>query len=560
MIKNKFFIPILVSILLGASAQAEILFSTNMNSASGSFGFEGTYPSGNYSLDLTSGGYNSNGAHIVINRNALQFPFGFYHPGSKPGGWTWNDVAYVRFRIKFDDNFRWDGDGSQQNKMVDIGGGANARVILHNEKDRPSEPCALNYTEYTSSGPITYNTAQDYGLPSNAFSSGDYGSLALKNGINPPCTPPVVVTHGVWYHVQFAVKISSSSGRSDGFFKLWVNNNDINNPSTEVLNIIRELGEWNSSWDVGHYWTHDNPNRSQGWVIDDYQTATTFDPNWAPSGAASPWTQNGDRGTLATTTSTVVPTTTTTSTSGTTLFQDTFESGNFNSWDYVTGGMSIVSSGCAVGSRCVRTSLTGGTFNNYYGDFLFGDHASVRGDKVEEVYLTLHSKFDVGYTWANRSQKIALLNLTDGVSNDRRYQVYLYVTPDGYYAVDHSYIDTWDFFRLAQNQGAAAPVRFGQWDALKLYVRLNDPGLSNGVVRLWINDELKISYSDVNIRRNTNYGMNKLIISTYTTGDGGSNGVQWHDDFLLTTADPGSTGGGGGTTINLAPNPPILLQ
>jgi hypothetical protein len=101
-------------------------------------------------------------------------------------------------------------------------------------------------------------------------------------------------------------------------------------------------------------------------------------------------------------------------------------------------------------------------------------------------------------------------------------------------------------------------VRFGQWDALKLYVRLNDPGLANGVVRLWVNDELKISYTDVDIRRNTSYGMNKLIISTYTTGDGGSNGVQWHDDFLLSTTDPGSSGGG--ATINMAPNPPILLQ
>jgi hypothetical protein len=533
----------IISLFIVVNAHAEILYSTSMESASNSFGFEGTYPSENYRVNRTDDGYNtSGGAHIVIHQNSSQFPFGFYHPGSKPGGWTWNDVAYVRFRIKFGNNFRWDGAGSQQNKMIDIGGGTNARVILHNERNRSSEPCALNYTEQTSSGAIIHNTPEDYGLPSDVFNSGDYGSFALKNGINPSCTPPVVITHAIWYHVQFAVKISSSPDQPDGYFKLWVNNNDVDNPSTQVLNIIRELGEWNSSWDVGHYWTQENPNRVQGWIIDDYQTATTFDPNWAPAGAASAWAQSSA-----------------TATNVTTIFQDTFESGHFNAWDHVTNGMSIVSSGCAVGNRCVRTPLTGGTRNDNYGDFLFGDHVSVSGEKVEEVYLSLYSKFDSGNTWANRAQKIALLNLTDGVTNDRRFQVYIYITPEGYYAVDHSYIDTWDFYRLAQNQGTAVPVRFGQWDALKLQVRLNDPGLSNGIVKLWINDTLKVSYSNVDIRRNTSYGMNKLIISTYTTGDGGSDGAQWHDDFLLTTSNPGSTGDNE-TPIVYPPSPPTLLQ
>jgi hypothetical protein len=222
-------------------------------------------------------------------------------------------------------------------------------------------------------------------------------------------------------------------------------------------------------------------------------------------------------------------------------FTSTFDAGNFDEWDGFrnTTGVTLPTTGCQSG-RCTRSPLVAGTLSDNYGDFYFADFTTIGGSKVEEIWLQVWSKFDSGLTWPNRGQKIAILNLTDGQSTERRYQVTLYVNPSGQYAVERSDIGAWQFTGLAQNIGSAAPVRLGQWDKLKVYARLNTPGSSNGIVRMWVNDQLKLEYTSVNIRSNTSYGFNKLNLSTYATQESPSNGVQWHDSLVLSTTDPGS--------------------
>ncbi|HEY8549111.1 MAG TPA: hypothetical protein VIL35_04065 [Vicinamibacterales bacterium] len=219
-------------------------------------------------------------------------------------------------------------------------------------------------------------------------------------------------------------------------------------------------------------------------------------------------------------------------------FTSDFEVGDFSEWDAFrnTTGAVIMNTGCHSG-RCLRTPLVEGTNSDTYGDFYFGDHSTRRGTKVEEVWLRLWSKFDPGLTFPT-GQKIAILNLTDGVSTERRYQVILYVRGNGEYALQTSDIANWDFFNHWQNQGTATRVRLGQWDKLKVHVRLNTPGSSNGVLRMWVNDELKLSYNNINIRFNTAYGMNKLILSTYATPPSPTDGMQWHDSITLALTDP----------------------
>lgn len=193
------------------------------------------------------------------------------------------------------------------------------------------------------------------------------------------------------------------------------------------------------------------------------------------------------------------------------------------------------------GSYAVYASLTSGTHSDNYLDFVFGDHVNATSeDIVEEVWLEVESKFETGYTWPSDSQKIILLNLTDGSSTQRRYQVIIQVDSDGEYVVDNTDIGDWTFHGNSQNTNLpATDVTFDQWDNLKLHVSLNTSGSANGVVQLWINDVLKIDYSNVDIRESTSYGINKLILSTYATDSSGSNGTQWHDDVMLTDVDPG---------------------
>jgi hypothetical protein len=216
-----------------------------------------------------------------------------------------------------------------------------------------------------------------------------------------------------------------------------------------------------------------------------------------------------------------------------------FDGGDLSEWSAFRNatGVEVVSSGCQLG-RCARAPLLSGSYNDNYGDYLFGDHFSVRGDKVEEAWLRFYSKFDSGYVWPSKGHKLAIVNLTDGQTSTKHYQVYIVVSPDGRYAVDHSYFTQRRFFGLAQNVGTPVAVVPGQWDKIKLYVRLNSPGQSDGVVRLWVNDQLKAQYELLNIREATQYGMNKLNLSSYSNPPAISNGVQWWDEFLLSRIDP----------------------
>lgn len=224
-------------------------------------------------------------------------------------------------------------------------------------------------------------------------------------------------------------------------------------------------------------------------------------------------------------------------------WSSTFDDGTFAAFNggfRNTTGVTIESVGCQSG-RCARAPLVAGTTNDNYGDFHFGDHYTIRGPKLEEVWLRFYSRFDPGITWPNRSQKLAILNLTDGVTSTRHYQVFIFIRPNGDYAVDHSYFVKWQFFGLLQNVGAIVQPRLGQWDKIKLRVRLNTPGVADGVVQMWVNDELKISHESVNIRESTAYGINKLNLSSYSTQAGQSAGFQWWDSFVLATQDPDGT-------------------
>ena len=279
----------------GGAPSFTLFFGTDFSGPHPTFGFpeaypgyDGTTPRGlcagdcYFSEAAPTGGFDgSQAAHLVMRAGADQFQQGWLFDGARPGGgWTYGDTVFIRFRIRFDDNYRWDGVGSQQNKMIDFGGGADSRVILHNERPRPTTPCSLNYVDYEQPGNPVFYTPADFGMPDGAFDTGEWGFFSLKNGIDFPCTPPIPVTYGRWYHVQLAVRLSSAAGASDGFFKLWIDNNDADHPSSQVLDIVRELAEWNTSWDVGGYWTNHNPHRDQGWVIDDFYVSDGFDPNW----------------------------------------------------------------------------------------------------------------------------------------------------------------------------------------------------------------------------------------------------------------------------------------
>lgn len=495
---------------IGHGARGEILFQSNFETGAPTYGFVGKYEGNDFREEQTAG-WTGMGSRLTVLRGRDQFNLGWYGPTGR--NWSAGETIFVRFRIRFDNNWRWDGTGSQQNKIFDLGVGGNgeSRVILHEEKPHSTTPC---------------------GLPPG-FGGGNWGALSLKKGITEQCTAPVPITHSRWHHVQLALR-ASAPGQSNGFFKLWVDNNNFGQPSSQRTNTTATATHWDG-YGFGGFWTDRNNNRDQGFVVDDFQIATDFDANWAQGsespGGGPPPPQNPP------------PSLPPAGSTGLPVIMN-FETGDFQQFNAAQYSQlpDITSTGCAEGRYCAMARLTAGTHSDFYVNHEFGDIPSVGLDKSEEVYLALDSRISEGYRWPNDTQKIAILNLTDGQSSLRRYQIILVVWEDGRYGVELTDIDDWRFRALNQNRGGTAvgPVATN-WDRLKLHVRLNTPGADDGVVRLWVNGVLKLERRNLDIRESTDYGMGRFILSSYATDASGSDGTQWWDNIVLSNSDPDDT-------------------
>lgn len=254
----------LVAVLLPSVvfAQGTICFSQNFNSGSNpfNFAFEQT-PGSNWSRDFpATGGWNSTpGLHITFNAGFEQYDSG-YSAGDGACDFPDGSSIFVRFRVKWDSNYRWDGDGSMQDKMVIFGDNdTDSRFILMNERDNSSRPCT------------------------KPAGSSEFGSISLMKNIgtdpgtsNIDCTPYYLMTHSQWYHVQFEVDTT------DDCLRLWINDNN----TTPTRSYCGENGggvygagsDWNE-YKFGGFMS-DTPVQTAGKIWDDITIATGFDDDW----------------------------------------------------------------------------------------------------------------------------------------------------------------------------------------------------------------------------------------------------------------------------------------
>lgn len=243
-------------------------------------------------------------------------------------------------------------------------------------------------------------------------------------------------------------------------------------------------------------------------------------------------------------------------------FRSGFETGNFSEWN--GGGdatMSVTSAQAAQGRYSAQSVMTAGVATDNYKDFVFGNHPRVGGEPLSPgagLWLEFDVKFDSGFVFPDCQcvHKIAILNLEDGNSL-RRYQLIINVwTSTHEYFVEHL---KWNADRsfnrsfpgITQNVGVKATVRIGEWDRLKMYVKPNTPGQTDGIVRLWVNGVLKTDYSNIAVREETSFLPNKLIMSNYVNLLTTSGTQRW-DNFYLGESDP--------SAVQAGPRAPVLLE
>lgn len=81
----------------------------------------------------------------------------------------------------------------------------------------------------------------------------------------------------------------------------------------------------------------------------------------------------------------------------------------------------------------------------------------------------------------------------------------------------------------------ADPSNIGRWVCFEMEVQLNTPGETDGLYRLWIDNELEAERLDVDFRGSENYKINEAMLDCYWNG--GSPKVQnrFFDGFVIST-------------------------
>ena len=79
----------------------------------------------------------------------------------------------------------------------------------------------------------------------------------------------------------------------------------------------------------------------------------------------------------------------------------------------------------------------------------------------------------------------------------------------------------------------------GQWHCLELHARLNDMGMSNGIVESWVDGDVEAEIPNLDLRGEVEVGFNLLRFSTYFPASGPAPIERYLDDIVVATSRVG---------------------
>ena len=106
--------------------------------------------------------------------------------------------------------------------------------------------------------------------------------------------------------------------------------------------------------------------------------------------------------------------------------------------------------------------------------------------------------------------------------------------------------------------GARTMIQSGVWYEIIQRVKMNDPGVRNGVLQIWLDGNLVLDQQDVLWRTDDSFAIDQVYFSTFFGGNEdwrtSKDEVAYFDDFLISTAEIQSDVDNGGGPIDDGPD------
>jgi len=102
-----------------------------------------------------------------------------------------------------------------------------------------------------------------------------------------------------------------------------------------------------------------------------------------------------------------------------------------------------------------------------------------------------------------------------------------------------------DFPNLSWTGGKRIPIPFfdadhvGKWYCIEMHLKLNDPGKSNGLCEVWVDDQLQVSFTDRNwigsceVGLGKFFGINAFFLENYCNNGVKGNQVRYFDNLVI---------------------------
>ena len=233
------------------------------------------------------------------------------------------------------------------------------------------------------------------------------------------------------------------------------------------------------------------------------------------------------------------------------IISDDFESGTLDVWDddLRQGQLLVQSALMHAGNNALvcRHDPTVNENSDYWGALFLGDHVGIDGDLQNEIWIEYWTYFSPEFQWPSFGQKMFILaafeSWSAGYASPNSwspYYVTLYANRSGQMTGElNRKVGTDPGWRtLSQTIGTPVSFQGGMWYKVKCHMKLNSVGAGDGVFELFIDDNLKAQYTDVDYRSDyTNFGFNHLILSTYAVNSVPKAQEQYWDDIKLSNAE-----------------------